>query len=37
MTSWVANVPPSHICETTNFSDDLNLDAIDFFNLNHAT
>ncbi len=33
MTSWVANVPPSHICETTHFSDDLGLDSIDILTL----
>ncbi len=33
MTSWVANVPPSQICETTHFSDDLCLDSIDILTL----
>ncbi len=33
MSSWIANVPPSHICETTHFSEDLDLDAIDFMTL----
>jgi acyl carrier protein len=33
MASWVANVPPSHICETTHFSDDLGFDSIDILTL----
>ena len=33
MASWVANIPPSQICETTHFSDDLGLDSIDIMTL----
>lgn len=33
MASWVANVPPSQVCETTHFSDDLCLDSIDILTL----
>ena len=33
MASWIANVPPSHICETTHLSDDLDLDSIDIMTL----
>ena len=29
MVSWVANVPPSQVCLSTNLKDDLNLDSID--------
>ncbi|MFK7809410.1 MAG: acyl carrier protein [Saprospiraceae bacterium] len=29
MVSWVADVPDSQICATTNIKDDLNLDSID--------
>ncbi len=29
MVSWVANVPPTKVCPTTNIKDDLNLDSID--------
>ena len=33
MASWIANVPPSQVCETTHFSDDLGLDSIDVLTL----
>ena len=29
MVSWVANVPLSQVCPSTNLKDDLNLDSID--------
>jgi len=29
MVSWVADVPATHVCPTTNIKDDLNLDSID--------
>ena len=29
MVSWVANVPSTSVCPTTNIKDDLNLDSID--------
>ena len=29
MLSWLANVPTSRLCPTTNIKDDLNLDSID--------
>jgi len=28
--SWIARVPASHLCFSTNLKDDLSLDAIDF-------
>ncbi len=33
MISWMANVPPSQICPTTNLRDDLDLDSIDVMTL----
>ena len=33
MASYIANVPPSHVCETTHFSEDLDLDSIDILTL----
>ena len=33
MASYIANVPPSHVCETTHFSEDLELDSIDILTL----
>ncbi|MEM1322162.1 MAG: acyl carrier protein [Bacteroidota bacterium] len=33
MISWMANVPPSQICMTTNLRDDLGLDSIDVMSL----
>ena len=33
MASYIANVPTSHVCETTHFSEDLNLDSIDILTL----
>lgn len=33
MASWIAKVPPSQVCETTHFRDDLDLDSIDILTL----
>ncbi len=33
MVSWVAQVPPTQICLTTNFKSDLDLDEIDVMSL----
>ncbi len=33
MISWVASVPQTQLCPTTNIKEDLNLDSIDFMML----